>query len=1472
MGEGKPISCRLPNGDKLTLRKALERTWVASGTAGAKRPATTAARAEGSRAPAPARNSERGPATAAPRPEAKRASQEAERFLDDLRRDRISSPHSEDDSLIPAGVLDAADEYEAAVAWVESTPGHTAREPRAEATIEAGQPRQQRCNDKAATDVAGEARRTRQQHGHTTATTDAAPKAGRWSPPGASLANAPRALVLFSGPCVADTHLPGTLAAAGFQTEAVDILIGGESHDLTRDDVAAAYVRDLRKGCYALLALGTPCSSYSVLREPRLRSKEDPTGLSTAPAEWVDSLLLHNQLAAVTAAAIRAAHESGTPWLLENPSDVGDPTMPWFWPDKANHASLFDQPVIKEALQLSGARLRAFAMCAFGTPWRKMTTIAFGGALRDISEPLEQRGCPHGQARHEARLDEHDADGSTLASKASEYPPSLCHELAGYAVAALSAITPREPQHGAPADALAWAGTGDIGAAQEDGAVVNGEFITGGRIAHGRQLHPSLADLVERRRHSAAAFASTRNMEAETAAKLRLDPMPAGLDIPLDPLRKPRKRKKSRPLPRSLPMDTGSGTGRSGAGQTSGDEGRAREVSERPDGPIAIEQLFLPGVYEERVESWFALVDEAGRVMRRRLAGSKEALPRVETRVIEQFEMQPFAQGTIWDCANPRDCVPVERSTADTYIPGAKQIDREGLRRMATELGRGQCDTLDQACGGGIEVRSDCELITVLAFHHSGLLEEFEAAQKAVEHSWQEQWTDAPTRHLPFVPCRLQPRDVVLQDRVRVKKGQFDSRGRPLIESYSKARVTTNSSHGGVDSVNAAIPEAERTVSLPRAQWHARALAIADQACLVRGQKKGVPALEESKPPAMGEPTPFAVTDERRPACEVAEEAAPDEPAPMGARSSPAPEGAPSHRGPGREHNDPFHGRKTLEHALHAIPYDIGRRHQVLGGDGTQREVHAVAYLADAESAYSYCHVQTADHWLQCFVWWDAQGHAGACRERRLPFGGASSPNRFQAISSLVSAFARKMQREFDEQHPLPWPARVWREERAEAQRRGALRQGPDQLEPAYAQVYIDDAGGVALDDPVPTPSLVAGIVISDEPTRAIGGTFAPADSRVLVHAKLLLLAMKMGGLYGAPDKTLVGDPIIALGFHMSRGDWRLRVPAVKRAAMLASIAELGTEARLHATATRHQAKRLIGRLTNVSQVLPELKQFLRGGYRATDAGWAQRAGVRVPDKQQLRPGSLAHAEWIQLLEVADDLLTTNEGIPLAPRMVFPSPREGAILSTTDASGDDGFGGYVFLPGGDPSEVWVVSEPWPPWALEARQMNDRLTADKELADGAELSVPAAELFATWAVPQAVLEACELPSHSRIMPNGQPTADPPIIAIGDCQPAVCVIDAATSGEASMRGVLAEARKLTRFWLGIHVPREANRDADGLSHPANVDAIMEAARHAGFRPRRARVPERLFASLRAAIGRGLTGRKDKRAARPPLVEHG
>ena len=1390
----------------LTLRKALKRTWHVSAPETSKRPARVPPRPAGGSPSASSEAVASGPGAVGGGDGPDRARSDAARFLESLHADKEISSTEEAD-----GVPRAGERWADRCRPCQPAGSREAPSQRPEPASLTATPDMKRRPANSGADVSGtDVPRNREPLA-----------AGHWRPtrgPAGGEHEAPRALVLFSGPCTADTHLPGALADAGFHAEAVDVLIGGDSHDLTRDEVAADYVRSLRRGRFSLLALGTPCSSYSVLREPRIRSKRDPTGLATAPPEWLDTLLMHNQLADVTAAAIRAAHDSGTPWLLENPSDVSDPHTPWFWPAKADCASIFDQPAIREVLQLSEARLRAFAMCAFGTPWRKMTTIAFGGPLRAASEPLEQRGCPHGRAYHEVRLDEHDANGAKMATKASEYPPELCRELANYALAALPEVPPREQPGSTAALECGLGGgvaPGDVGLEEWstiDGAVVDGELIVGGRMAHGRQLHPSLATLVARSRATPAAFASTRNCEAEAAAELRLDPMPAGLDIPDVQGHKARKRKKSRPLPRPERPVPGPAAGPAGprASAAAITEPRAAEaggVRERPAGPIAIEQLFLPGVYSERVESWFALADEAGRVLRRRLAGSYEPPPRVETRVIEQHEMQPFARGTVWDCANPRDCVPVERSTAETYIPGAKQLNRMGIRQMADELGIGRTDILDQACGGGIEVRSECELITVLAFHHPGLLHEMEAAQQAVEKSWQEQWTDTPVRHLPFVPCRLQPRDVVLQDRVRVRKGHFDSKGRPMVEAYTKARVTTNSSHGGADSVNAAIPEGERFVRLPRAQWHARALAIADMACHVRARTKGDPIGEE-----------------------------------------------------------PFVGQKNLQLAMHAIPFDIGERHEVQDSTGAVRKLHAVAYMADAESAYNYCHVQSADQWQQCFVWWDSGGRAGACRDRRLPFGGASSPNRFQQISTLVTKYARKLQREFDEQHPLPWPVGVWADERREAQLRGRLPDGAEQLDPAYAHVYIDDAAGVAIDDPVPTPSSVADIHIADEPTRALGGEVPPRDARVLVHAKLLLLAMRMAGLDASPDKVLVGDPIITLGFLLSRADWRMRVPATKRAAMLASIAELSEEATNQATAPIRQAKRLLGRLTNVSQVLPELRQYLRGGFRAAEASWARRAGVRTPEKQQLRAGSLAHTEWLQLLQVAEGLLTANEGVSLAPRRIFPSAREGAVVSTTDASGDDGFGGYVFLPGGDPSDVWVVSEPWPDWALEARRRNDRLAAGKAGAAEEEFSVPAAELFAAWAVPRAALERCPRPAGTRILPNILPVSDPPVIAIGDCQPAINVINAAVSGEASMRNLLAVAREFTRTWLGVHVPRQANRDADGLSHPAGAESMVEGARKAGFNAHRVRVPDSYFDSLRAALGLGRLGREEKRAAPP------
>eukprot|EP00965_Chrysotila_dentata_P189001 6173075-Pleurochrysis_carterae.AAC.1 len=159
----------------------------------------------------------------------------------------------------------------------------------------------------------------------------------------------------------------------------------------------------------------------------------------------------------------------------------------------------------------------------------------------------------------------------------------------------------------------------------------------------------------------------------------------------------------------------------------------------------------------------------------------------------------------------------------NTKFPGRRQIDRAALRAAAAELRWHDDDIVDQVGEGGVEVRSEAELITVLSSHQQGLLGQAQAAAKAVAADLAQEWVAPPVRHLLYVPFRLQPRDVVLQQRQRVSTAVD---GSLHVGEYDKPRVTTNASFGGIDSVNAGVPEAERVVRLPRVQELARALAI----------------------------------------------------------------------------------------------------------------------------------------------------------------------------------------------------------------------------------------------------------------------------------------------------------------------------------------------------------------------------------------------------------------------------------------------------------------------------------------------------------------------------------------------------------------------------------------------------------------------------------------------------------------------
>eukprot|EP00965_Chrysotila_dentata_P166944 5512330-Pleurochrysis_carterae.AAC.2 len=117
-------------------------------------------------------------------------------------------------------------------------------------------------------------------------------------------------------------------------------------------------------------------------------------------------------------------------------------------------------------------------------------------------------------------------------------------------------------------------------------------------------------------------------------------------------------------------------------------------------------------------------------------------------------------------------------------------------------------------------------------------------------------------------------------------------------------------------------------------------------------------------------------------------------------------------------------------------------------------------------------------------------------------------------------------------------------------------------------------------------------------------------------------------------------------------------------------------------------------------------------------------------------------------------------------------------------------------------------------------------------------MPAAELFGIEAVARAAASAAG-------------TAVAAVISVGDYQPAAVAVNAATSGTAQIRALLLSARTLTKQWLAVSVPREANGDVDRLSHPLKGGAVASKAREAGLVVHHAPIPVKCWAELREAL---------------------
>ena len=1150
----------------------------------------------------------------------------------------------------------------------------------------------------------------------------APPAAPRADPVGASEAwGSPRrlrVLLLFSGPCEHETALPKLLREAGCAVLAMDTKLMGAAHDVLRASVAEPLIHRVRAAEFDAVFLATPCSSYSVRHEPTLRSRDEPEGVTPMPPEWAAYVRKHNDLADVSARVIDACRMSATPVGIENPADRADPRSPARWDAYPNHGSLWRMPCIATALGAYHASFSTFAQCSFASAAQKWTTIAAAGGLQTPLAALGagRYGCAHGSEAHAEQLTGRDETGASRAGRAAAYPAALNRLLASALVDAATGRRRRLEQQ-TPAAAL------------ESTAAARLPPIREGRVADGQALGPVADAACEAARTLPTRFAHASARTAATAHELYEMEFPSG---PGDtaPSSRPAgtcKARRRRPLPRHKRMCAWTGC--------------CADPQSPPAPPstagVAIAALFLPGVYEGEVLSWLALADTAAAAIR---AGRKP--PPVPTRVIGQDQLQPWARGIVWDCRDPASCTPVKRSTRHTAFPGKRQIDRAAMRRIAAALGWHDDDIVDQIGEGGVEVRSECSMDIVLAFHHDSLLQEIPMAEAAVRQHVEEQWVAPPVRHLPFVPCRLQPRGVIMQPRSRLMPDGV------TLEEYDKPRITTDSSFGGVDSVNAGVADRDRTVRLPSAQALGRAWGICNA------------ALREDASSAQG-------------------------------------------------------------------------------------------YCVDAESAYSFCPIQVADLWTQCFVWWDEEGTAGVAVDERMGFGGAFAPNRFVRTSALVAAFAQHLQAQFDAAQPPPAAAQRFTAHRRELQSLGRLPPGEAQLHARYLQVFVDDFTGVAGDDVVAVPANVKDIHLETRHMVAAGCVPARPDTRVHVHARLTVLALRMCGLHAAPHKVVCGSPLPALGLLLDGGADRLVCPEGKRAAVLADVASQRTRATSDGRVDRGRARRLVGRLCNLSQVAPEIRAALHGGYTITEALWPG-GGGRCHGSMRIREGSPAHRGWLELLDVAEAALSANLGVCLAPRVVaLPRLTPGTLTSVTDASGEDGFGGYVFSPD-RPGEVFLVSEEWPPeakMALAAAASETQAALRRRGSDeqAAHLSMPAAELFAALAVPLAV--ARSVTCHT-------------VFAVGDCAPAAGAVDAMHSRTPQVRSIVAEASATGWSWVSAKVPREANLDADRLSHPALLEAVRKEAKEAGLVAHVVRLTGQEWRILTAAVASTGVGRGTKR----------
>ena len=260
------------------------------------------------------------------------------------------------------------------------------------------------------------------------------PYYGYWTHKTSDVVQKPRCLHLFSGP-PREGDLAQQLASLGWATCSCDILQTSPTN-LLDQGVRSRIIQDVRDGIYDHIFLGTPCETFSALREiqpgPRpLRSETELTGITSGLSAGEKKQVTEaNEHTSFSATVMTQALVDEVGFTMENP----EPLKP---------VTIFEMREIKEVSAAEEVKDTNFDQCRFGGENAKPTRLLH---YKVDYTSLEEVRCNHPKqeftdakgnkykAAHErvAQRKRTTSEGKEeFASKAlGQYPAILCKELA----------------------------------------------------------------------------------------------------------------------------------------------------------------------------------------------------------------------------------------------------------------------------------------------------------------------------------------------------------------------------------------------------------------------------------------------------------------------------------------------------------------------------------------------------------------------------------------------------------------------------------------------------------------------------------------------------------------------------------------------------------------------------------------------------------------------------------------------------------------------------------------------------------------------------------------------------------------------------------------------------------------------------------------------------------------------------------